>query len=817
MESFVPSRAAFARRRRCGWAAPLAIVFACLLPVFVAHADVKNQREVDAAVREFEASVEQARSTIPDSAAMKAAEDALDAAARALEDADAAEALAEETDRNLRQARQAAKVAKQNYDKAKQAADAARDKETSEADKERAERYREALARRRAARAAMQALVKEMRSWLSAQRQLTSDKDLDIEINRLQARVSRAAQTIERPVPPRSEKKTATGKAGNKSYPSVKSNVSTDSQKQCTFGKAGPVALLFEPADGDGNPLENPLPAGVIEISNPDPDAPKPEKKKEGGAGTSAADGPQNATPSNKQPPDKAAGTTPDEKKPAKPTSLDMLGGSILDQIEPTPKQPGDRGMFPKLPNGKAPEEELDRLTKLAEEALVRGDRPTFESYREEARAIADGMSAWITKRSHVLSKFGAAGVTVWFDDDLEGIALRMRHDAEVAQMKAWWAYYEAVALWGGNPSSPPGSEVRAREEAAAESARGTSTTTKTSTPAPATSDANTPIGPPATSTQTATPAAEGQPGRAETSKTEPGKTATPAGTPSQSATPGEKSAQPVEKPGQKAEPADKMLVPSTPVSTTPAESEASGRSITIHFKVEESVLKGGAQGDEIKESKIAKLITEEPELPKTGRTKTAKTEVDKGYDKSPVTCVTDGGRCKAVVPADERDAYGLSVLPPSAASTDKMGSNADLLRDFIRRHGGLDSDNYSVALSEPHTTGVVLKKTANALTPKQQAALADAPTGVMVSKTDFKVGGKSYTRIGITGPPEVVALIAKALTDSFGKDAQIDLCDEKAPGPPLGMTPVSFSALNRELPHATLDLRTSAEPGGAR
>lgn len=809
MESIIPLRSASSCRQRHGWVLALAIGVAASLSSVPAFAQVPKQAEVDAAEAAYDQAVADASANIPDSNTLKAAEDALDAAARAMTDAEDAAEAAKVAGKGATAARRAADKAHKTLDTKEREADAARAK-ASQADKERAEKYREALRRRRAARLAMERLVEELKTQVQPRRAVGGAKELEVVISHLRGKMTEAAETIPRPLPPRSEK-TATRKAGNKSYPSVKSNVSTDSQKHCTFGKAGPVALLFEPADGDGNPLDNLLPAGVIEISNPDPDAPKPEKKKEGGAATTA-DAPQGATPSNKRPPDKAA----DAKTPAKPTSLDMLGGSILDQIEPTPQQPGDRGMFPKLPNGKVPEEELDRLTKLAEAALVRGDRPTFESYREEARAIADSMAAWITKRADVLSKFGAAGVTVSFRDDLEGIALRMRHDAEIAQMKAWWAYYEAVVLWGGNPSSPPGSEARAREEAAAESAKGTSITTKTPTPAPVTSDANTPAGPPATSTQTATPAAEGKPGQAETSKTEPGKTATPAGPPSQSATPGEKSAQPVEKAGQKAELADKMLFPSTPVSTTPAESEASGRNITIHFKVEESVLKGGAQGDEIK-GKVAKLITEEPELPKTGRTRTAKTQVDKGYDKSPVTCVTDGGRCKAVVPADERDAYGLSVLPPSAASTDKMGSNADLLRDFIRRHGGLDSDNYSVALSEPHTTGVVLKKTATALTPKQQAALADAPTGVMVSKADFKVGGKSYTRIGITGPPEVVALVAKALTDSFGKDAQIDLCDEKAPGPPLGMTPVSFSALNRELPHATLDLRTSVQPGDAR
>ncbi len=178
-------------------------------------------------------------------------------------------------------------------------------------------------------------------------------------IDHLRGKMTESTETIPRPVPPRSEK-TATGKAGNKSYPTVKSNVSTDSQKNCTFGKASRVALLFEPADADGNPLKDFLPAGVINISNPDPDAPKPEKKREGGV-VAGGDAPQNATPSNKQPPDKTA----DAKTPAKPSSSDMLGGSILDQIEPTPQQPGDRGMFPKLPNRKAPEDELKRLTKL--------------------------------------------------------------------------------------------------------------------------------------------------------------------------------------------------------------------------------------------------------------------------------------------------------------------------------------------------------------------------------------------------------------------------------------------------------------------
>lgn len=814
MEFIVPLRSVFSCWRRHAWGLALAIGFAAsLLSAPAAFADVENQEEIDALVQEYEASVAEARANIPDSKAMKDAEDALDAAARAETNAEAAAKVAKEKDRGASKARKEADAAKNAHAAAEQAADAARAKETSEADKERAQKYREALARRRAASIEMAALADKMQGKLSKRRQTSGDKELDIQIVRLRSRVTQAQRTI-----------TPVTTTSQKSYPSVKANVSTDSQKNCTFGKAGPSALAFEPADGDGNPLNASLPAGVIglapgpiNINNPDPDAPKP-KKKEGGAANTAADGPQNASPSVKQVPDKtAANSTPAAGKPSAPSSLDMLGGSILDQIEPTPQRPADGGIFPNLPNGKPPEVELDRLTKLAEEALVRGDRATFESYREEARAIAFEIAARIYQRSDLFSKFGIVGLArPRFDDTLEGDIRRARYEAEVALYDRWSAYFKEVALWGGNPSSSPGSEPQAGTNAGT----GNKTPTKTATPEPVSPGTASPAGASPTSPPAATPAAESKPGQAETGKTtETGKTAAPADPPSRPAAPGDKSASPVEKSSQKAEPADKTLSSSTPasntpVSSTPAGSEAAARTITVYFKVEEAVLKGGAQGDEIKEGQLAKLTAEEPELPKTGRTKTAKTQVDKGYDKSPVMCATDGGRCKAQVPADERDSYGLSVLPPAAAPRDKPGSNADLMREFIRRHGGLDSDNYSVQLMPAHTTGVVLNKTSAALVPKQLAALADAPSGVMVSKADFKVGGKSYTRIGITGPPAVVAQLAKALTDAFGKDAQIDQCDEKAPGPPLGMTPVSFSALNRELPYATLDLHGSAQFG---
>ena len=108
-------------------------------------------------------------------------------------------------------------------------------------------------------------------------------------------------------------------------------------------------------------------------------------------------------------------------------------------------------------------------------------------------------------------------------------------------------------------------------------------------------------------------------------------------------------------------------------------------------------------------------------------------------------------------------------------------------------------------------STGVVIRKSAAGLTPAQLATLADAPEGVKVTRTDFKVGDKTYTRVGFDGPEAATAKATKKYAGRFGPDVQIDFCIDKQPGPPLGMTPVSFSALNSELPEATLGIARSA------
>lgn len=289
---------------------------------------------------------------------------------------------------------------------------------------------------------------------------------------------------------------------------------------------------------------------------------------------------------------------------------------------------------------------------------------------------------------------------------------------------------------------------------------------------------------------------------------------AEPTPAPAQSAAPGEKSATAVEKSNQKAQPGDK-----TP-SGTAAYPEKDASHVTIIFKVEESVLQGGSQGEEIG-SQLTKLTAIEPALPKTGQTKTAKAKLDKDHDRSPVTCTTGAdGRCKAQLPADERDSYGLPALPSGASLREKLAAaaNGDPLLEFFKTHSASPpSENYSVGLAPAKSTGVVIQKGSAKLTSAQLALLGDAPPGVQVEKSDFRIGDRTYMRVSFTGPAALTAEAARKFSDSLGKEAQIDQCGEKAPGPPLGMTPVSLSALNNELPQATVDLHRAVQPGGAR
>ena len=239
MESIIPSRYPILRLRKCVLALTVGLA-AILLPAAVAFAQLENQDQINRAVKAYEASTKQAVENIPDSEVMKRREDDLDRLSRAKTDADAAQKAAEATADagKIDKAKAAATKAKELEEAARTLADRARTFETSEADKERAQEYREALEKRRAARLAMKELEAELKPKVDDRRALSADKELDNEIIRLRVRIGRAEQPI-----------TSASVAALTPFLPMTANVSTDSQKNCTFGKASPMSVAFEPSD----------------------------------------------------------------------------------------------------------------------------------------------------------------------------------------------------------------------------------------------------------------------------------------------------------------------------------------------------------------------------------------------------------------------------------------------------------------------------------------------------------------------------------------------------------------------------------------
>jgi hypothetical protein len=96
----------------------------------------------------------------------------------------------------------------------------------------------------------------------------------------------------------------------------------------------------------------------------------------------------------------------------------------------------------------------------------------------------------------------------------------------------------------------------------------------------------------------------------------------------------------------------------------------------------------------------------------------------------------------------------------------------------------------------------------------KGKPDLKDAtPAGGRLTVTEFNIGKRKFTRGGIDQPygrSENNAAASRAL----GTAAETDYCRTKKPGPPLGLEPASFGALNQELPQAALKLDGNTRAG---
>src|SRR5262245_48631168 len=194
----------------------------------------------------------------------------------------------------------------------------------------------------------------------------------------------------------------------------------------------------------------------------------------------------------------------------------------------------------------------------------------------------------------------------------------------------------------------------------------------------------------------------------------------------------------------------------------------------TVFVKASQVVLEGGQTGSEL-QNQTVKLVFTKPDLPGTSGSKTAQ---DTGFDRDPAQCTTGAnGQCKIEVHPEDRPLYGLAS-------------------------SGAKPSHYRLDLNLLKHSGAVAETTGKAKPDLNNATLA----GGNIAASEFKVGNRKFTRLGIDQPHGRSDNFA-ALSRALGAAAETDYCRTKKPGPPLGLEPASLAALNHELPEAAAKL----------
>jgi len=230
-----------------------------------------------------------------------------------------------------------------------------------------------------------------------------------------------------------------------------------------------------------------------------------------------------------------------------------------------------------------------------------------------------------------------------------------------------------------------------------------------------------------------------------------------------------------------------------TPVATTtdtpPSQSTTDDNPpvhITIYIKANEAVLEGGQTGDPIEGQVVKLVMRDKPERPTTV---TAKTAADKGFAKPTYQCTTGkGGDCKIDVAEEDRPLYALDKTP---------------------RVGGKPVNNFRLSMNVMKHNGGVAE-----VTGKQVPDLKNVVSQGNMTAELVKIGNRTYLRLGFNTPKEVTEDLARKLSELLGVPVEIDICLIKEPGPPLGSEPKSYSAINQELPNATIGVKLRAGRG---
>jgi hypothetical protein len=206
--------------------------------------------------------------------------------------------------------------------------------------------------------------------------------------------------------------------------------------------------------------------------------------------------------------------------------------------------------------------------------------------------------------------------------------------------------------------------------------------------------------------------------------------------------------------------------------------------STTILYKVRESVMEGQPTGTPI-ENQIVKLFpTDEPDLPGIG----SKEAEDTNFDADPVQGTSDAnGAGKMQVPMKDRALYGL----PSADAKSSQYYRLDY--DLPQQSGGV-----------VETTGKDAKLDLKTGT----------PVGTEVTAEKIQIGQHTYVRLIYKQPYGLHHDFREQFARAYGPKYEEDICRDPEPAPPLGMQSGSLSALNHDLPQATVNFEGARARG---
>jgi hypothetical protein len=232
---------------------------------------------------------------------------------------------------------------------------------------------------------------------------------------------------------------------------------------------------------------------------------------------------------------------------------------------------------------------------------------------------------------------------------------------------------------------------------------------------------------------------------------------------------------------------------PETPKTTskkpeTPKTTDTPPTTDTVFAKVRESVLQGGQSGNAVQTQVVRLTPKQKPDVPADDA---AKATQDTAFNKSPVQCSPGAdGQCEMKVPADERATYELG-------SEDKPSSN------------------YRLDVATPNRSGGLVKASANQPAPDFKKG---APPGANVTARPVKIGNDTYYRLDISLDGGVTWNYSATWNQLFGPNIyETDVCREKQPGLPLGLDPVSFSAINQSILSSSVTLRANLRAGPHR